>query len=226
MVSPRSRMTTRRARGRSGERGATMFIVLMVLMILSAIGTFALSTARYEVQSAGYRRQRAQAQEAANFGGFAAQASMDPSRAAWYVQQLYKNEPCADLQVPTGGACYHIWSSDIEKSALPTSENLFVQPNTVSGYPEGSYGIAAATVDTVNGGFVVSLTEPAELQRPMAGWGSDPNTNTVKFLDLTLTSMGVVFNDTNHDGIVQTLERPGAAFANARGHVIIGPLIN
>lgn len=229
MVSLRTnaeRRPPRRARGRSDERGATMFIVLMVLMILSAIGTFALSTARYEVQSAGYRRQRAQAQEAANFGGFAAQMSMDPSRANWYVQQLYKNELCPELAVPTGGACYHILAADVEKLALPTGEKLFVLPNSVSGVPEGSYGLAATNADTVNGGFTVSLTEPAELQRPVAGWGSDPNANTVKFIDLTVTSMGAVFLDPNQNGIVEPAERPGAAIASARGHVIIGPLIN
>lgn len=221
----RSRQT-RRPRGRSDERGATMFIVLMVLMILSAIGTFALSTARYEVQSAGYRRQRAQAQEAANFGGFAAQMSMDPSRANWYVQQLYKNDLCPEQSVPSGGACYHIYATDIEKLALPSGEKLFVLPNASTTSPEGSYGLATTNADTVNGGFRVALTEPAELQRPVAGWGSDPNGNVVKFIDLTVTSMGAVFNDPNQNGIVDASERPGAAFANARGHVIIGPLIN
>jgi hypothetical protein len=106
---------------------------------------------------------------------------------------------------------------------------MFVLPNSVSGVPEGSFGLAASPDDAVNGGFAVALTEPAELQRPMAGWGSDPNSNTVKFIDLTVTSMGAVFIDSaggTPNWKVDAVERPGAAFASARGHVIIGPLIN
>jgi hypothetical protein len=218
---------TRRPRGRSDERGATMFIVLMVLMILSAIGTFALSTARYEVQSAGYRRQRAQAQEAANFGGAAAQTSMDPKHVKFYVDQLYASrELCPEQSVPAGGACYHIIAADIERVALPSGEKLFVLPNSSTTSPEGSYGLAGTNADTVNGGFSVALTEPAELQRPVAGWGSDPSGNAVRFLDLTVTSMGAVFSDPNQNGVVDASERPGAAFASARGHVILGPVLN
>ncbi len=219
MVSRRRGVGARRGRGE--ERGATMFIVLMVLMILSAIGTFALSTARYEVETAGYRRQRAQASEAAEFGGFAAQMSMDPTRSTWYVQQLYRGEVCTTNLGVLGLPCYHIYAIDVERMALPTSDHLFVRPNEVMGHAEGSFGL-----DMIDGGFVVELTEPAELQRPVAGWGTDQNANTVKFIDLTVTSLGTVFLDGNLDGIIQDAERPTASFASARGHVIVGPLLN
>lgn len=206
---------------RSDERGATMFIVLMVLMILSAIGTFALSTARYEVRTSGYRRQRAQAQLAANYGGFAAQMSMDPAKAAWFVQQLTKSgEPC---QMNLGvGPCYHIYSADVERIAglTASSEKVFVLPGTTSGQAEGSFGL-----EQINGGFRVELTEPADLVRPVAGWSlGSGDQSTVKFVDLTVTSMGVVFPDLANYGVVDANERAGAAYANARGHVVLGPL--
>jgi hypothetical protein len=231
MVTPRTipslRRWVRRARarvGRSDERGATMFIVLMVLMILSAIGTFALSTARYEVRTSGYRRQRAQAQLAANYGGFAAQMSMDPSKAAWFVQQLTASgEPC---QMNLGaGPCYHIYATDVERIAglSASSEKVFVVPGTTSGQAEGSFGL-----DALNGGFRVELTEPADLMRPVAGWSAGGDQSTVKFVDLTVTSMGVVFPDgidgASPNGIVDANERAGASYANVRGHVVLGPL--
>lgn len=225
MVSSRIDPRRRRRIARSDERGATMFIVLMVLMILSAIGTFALSTARYELRTSGFRRQRAQAQLAAHYGGFAAQMSMDPAKAAWFVQQLSKGEICSNNLGATGAPCYHVYAADIERIAnLPaTGEKLFVLPGTTSGQAEGSYGL-----DPLNGGFVVELTEPADLARPVAGWGTDPNQTTVKFVDLTVTSMGVVFPDgidgSSPNGVVDANERSGASYANARGHVVLGPL--
>lgn len=227
MVNVHQNRSRARRRARSDERGAAMFIVLLVVMILSAIGTFALSNARFEVQSSGFLRQRAVSMETTNFGAAAAMAEVSTAPAA-YLSRMKSaattGEVCkanAGLALTPPPPCYHLYLLDIENRTGTASSHLY-RP-AASGVP-GSLGL-----DKTNAGFVVELTEPMDVIRPVPGAPIDGSPGTPKFLDITLTSTGVVFVDLNSDGKIDwsttsANEGLGAVFTSGRGHLVLGPI--
>lgn len=218
-----------RRRRRSEERGAAMFIVLMVVMIMSAIGTFALSNARFEVQASGFLRQRAVAMEATNFGAAAAMTEVSAAPAAYLTRMkaaAATGEICranAGLAVTPAPPCFHLYMLDIEYRTGTTVDHIF-RRTTTDGFP-GSLGLAYGT-DQVTGGFTVELTEPLDVIRPVPGAPIDGSPGTPKFLDITLSSTGVVFVDTNANNVIDWSlgEGQNAVFTSGRGHMVLGPI--
>jgi hypothetical protein len=213
----------------SEERGAVMFVVLMVILILSAIGTFALSNARYELQTSGFSRQRTLSQQMADFGSAAAANEVASAPAAY--TQMMKNasaaaspERCASQAglslVSPPPPCYHLYLQDIENRTGMSTDHIVRPPNIASNTP-GSFGLTK-----MSGGFWVELTDPMEVTRPVPGAPIDGSPGTPKFLDVTLSSTGVVFPDDNMNAIVDWSlgEGRGALFTSGRGHVIVGPI--
>jgi hypothetical protein len=218
-----------RAPSRTGERGAAMFIVLLVVMILSAIGTFALSNARFEVQSSGFLRQRSVSMETTAFGAAAAMAEISSAPAA-YLNRMKAagttGEVCkanAGLATSPAPPCFRLYLLDIENRTGTTTSRLY-QP-AASGNP-GSLGL-----DRITGGFTVELTEPLDVIRPVPGAPIDGSPGTPKFLDITLSSTGVVFVDSNANYRIDWATGPGveneglsAVFTSGRGHLVLGPI--
>jgi hypothetical protein len=209
------------------ERGAAMFVVLMVIMILSAIGTFALANARYEVQASGFTRYRAISQDIAQFGAAAAMAEVaggEPPRATAYITRMRSNKETCKANSGVVGTiveCYKIYPNDIELRTGLTSEKLF-RPKIDSSSTPGSLGL-----NTITGGFTIELTELLQVSRPVAGYDIDwDSPRAPKFYDITVSSTGVVFDDANANGVIDYSAGEGnqAVFTHGRGHVIVGPV--
>jgi len=215
-----------RARSRSGERGAAMFVVLMVILILSGIGTFALSNARYEVQASGFTRMRYVSQEISQFGGVAAMNEVATAPGAYVMRMrtaALTGEKCtanAGMPLTPPPPCFHLYLQDIENRTGMTSEKIFRPSSPSTGVP-GSLGLSALT-----GGFFVELTEPLDVIRPVPGAPIDGSPGTPKFLDVTITSTGIVYQDENLNGVVDWTggEGQAAVFTSGRGHVLMGPI--
>jgi len=218
--------TRTRTRTRTRERGAAMFVVLMVIVILSGIGTFALSNARYEVQASGFTRMRYVSQEISQFGGIAAMNEVSTAPGAYVMRMrsaALTGEKCianTGMAISPPPPCFHLYLADIENRTAMTAEKIF-RPAVPSTMTPGSLGLSALT-----GGFFVELTEPMQVIRPVAGAPIDGSPGTPKFLDLTLTSTGLVYSDDNANGVVDwsTGEGQSAVFTSGRGHVLMGPI--
>jgi hypothetical protein len=117
--------------------------------------------------------------------------------------------------------CYHVYPRDIENRTGMSAERIF-RPAVPSTSTPGSLGLSE-----LSGSFFVELTEPLNVNRPVAGSPIDNKPGTAQFLDLTVTSTGVVYPDYNGDGNVDwtTNEGKAAVFTSGRGHVLIGPLL-
>ena len=220
VISPNART---RSRSRSNERGAAMFVVLMVVMILSAIGTFALANARYEVQAAGFTRYRAVSQDIGQFGAAAAMAEVGGgSRTKLYLTRMSSStEICTANAGVTGPTeCYTLSPTDIELQTGLTTEKLF-RPKVDSTSTPGSLGL-----NELGGYFSIELTERLELSRSLPGWQNAGKAGDPVFYDLTVSSLGAVFLDTNANGKIDysTGEGASAVFTKGRGHVIVGPI--
>jgi len=224
------------------ERGASLFIVLMVLMILTAIGTFAATNARFETQTAGFERQRTITHEVTNFGGFTAMQELG-SKAGAYANQVKisgnvdptKKETCgANAGLGTTAApypCYHLYIADVQNGS-GFGTGLISPPDPASGVP-GSLGLGSISSTGVksglNGAYVAEVTEIYESVRPIAGYqASEDGLKAMKkpvFYDFTVTSNGYVFYDNDLNGQIDASERGGSTFGSGRGHVIIGPVM-
>jgi hypothetical protein len=203
-----------------------MFVVLMVILILSGIGTFALSNARYEVQASGFTRMRYVSQEIGQLGGLAAMNEVATAPGAYVMRMrtaATTGERCnanAGLVATPPPPCFHLYLQDIENRTGMTAEKIF-RPSVSSKGEPGSLGLGQLT-----GGFFVELTEPLDVIRPVPGAPIDGSPGTPKFLDVTITSTGVVYQDDNGNGVVDWTAGEGqsAVFTNGRGHVLMGPI--
>jgi hypothetical protein len=219
------------------ERGATLFIVLMILMILTAIGTFAASNARFETQTAGFERQRTVTHEVVSFGAYTAMQEVGTKAGAYAdlvkVAGSYdpsKRETCA-ANAGLGSTtspfpCYHLYMKDVENSSA-FAGGLISPPDPTTSMP-GTLGLGtisgSGAKSGMNGGYVAEITELYESVRPIAGYPTEGPGSPV-FYDFTVTSNGFVFYDTDLNGIIDPLERGGSTYGSGRGHVIVGPIM-
>jgi hypothetical protein len=220
----------RRRSGREDERGATLFIVLTVIAILSAIGTYALTNSRYEVRTAGYLRQRSVADAIAGLG--AQTATNEVSNApAGYMGRLRQTNVTGEICESNGGLgkgglpgtlppCLRIDLIDIEKRTGKALFDQYVAGSAGTPGTPGSLGLSP-----MNAGFWVELTDPIEVERPIPG-EQIAGAKAPKFIDVTVTANGVVFQDEPGGvaGRVDAAERPTATFTTGRGHIIVGPI--
>lgn len=221
MVTLSKKQSTKSRRAK--QRGATMFVVMMVLMILSALGTFAVSNAHFDVQSAGYDRQRNAAIELSGFGAYAVAQEVAASPRDYLKMVVTGSETCkANTGLSISPApCYHIYPKDVENRLGMTTEKLIVPPVPATGTP-GTFG-----VQTIGGGFVAEITDAYKVTRLVPGFQDDTNAPvSVDFVDFAVTSTGVIFRDDNLNGVVDWSLGEGlnALFVTGRGHVVVGPI--
>jgi hypothetical protein len=217
-------------KGREDERGATLFIVLTVVAILSAIGTYALTNSRYEVRTAGYLRQRSVADAIAGLGAQAATSELGVAPAG-YIGRLRSTSVTGEIcqsnaGLGAGGStstlppCLRIDLFDVQARTGVILFDQYVPGSTGTPGTPGSLGLSP-----MNAGFWVELTDPIEVERPMPG-EQIAGSKAPKFIDVTVTANGVVFQDEpgGTAGKVDPNERPTATFTTGRGHVIVGPI--
>jgi len=218
-------------RRRDDERGATMFIVLTVIAILSAVGTYAMSNSRFEVRTAGYVRQRSISEQVSNMGGMASSAELGTAPQA-YIGRMRMTPTTGETCLANGGLgatgptsalppCYHLYLQDVQnRTGITFFQTAIPGSGSTPGTP-GSLGLTA-----LNGGFWVEMTDPIEVVRPIPGAPIDGSPGTPRFIDVTVTANGVVFQDLPGGtlGAVDPSERPSATYSTGRGHVVVGPI--
>jgi Tfp pilus assembly protein PilX len=216
---------------RSSERGSTMFIVMMVFLMISTVGIFAVSSARYEQRAAGFDLHRSSAVELSAFGanlvaqqmsGQYAGRALAKMRKSTRPENLPQTDPCS-ANIAPNLACWNVDTHTIETNLNMTGTNHVVALATGSGTNvlPGAFGITA-----MNGNFSVQLTELAENKRTVPG---DESKMTC-YMDVTITSTGVLWVDdgasggTAANGNVDGGERASMTTAVSRARATIGPL--
>ena len=184
-------------RKRQAQRGAAVFMVLMVTALLAAVGIFAVRSAGLADQAAGYDREGAQAALIAEYAITATSAYMatngvnivlrgyevsrnDINGDACQANALPVNSP-----VPRPG-CFRIYPPLLQQSVTQaTGETLFA-PANLAGGPTGSTSSLNAN-ETTSATFVVEVTEIGKTGEPIAG---SPVGDTP--LGMTLTAISQV----------------------------------
>jgi hypothetical protein len=167
-------------RTRQAERGAAVFIVVMVLTLLTAVGLFAVRSASLADLAAGYDREGAQAALVAEYAVTASAAFLanDPTTVLRGFELSKKSNPrqCQSNAIPAGTfpgpeprpGCYRLDLDEVQNSfRRTTGETVFALPNLVGG-PTGSTS-SLNIHEKTNATFVVEVTDAAHTGVPEAG---------------------------------------------------------
>jgi hypothetical protein len=148
-----------RRRVRAGERGAALFIVVLVVVLLTAIGAFAAHATGMSQSASGYSRRSASAFYLGEFAMNLVSADMAGKEQAYLLLALTGQNDCrATLGVvpPPGGvvACRAIEMAEIAKSL----------DSTITGDTDGPIFGALSRPDSpaeqaIKGGFRVEMTD-------------------------------------------------------------------
>ncbi len=173
----------RRRAGRQAERGAAVFIVVMVMTLLTALGIFAVRSASLADVAAGYDREGAQASLVAQYGVTATTSYMATEIGPTILDKLEQsitqvNPPSCQanfLAAPIAApgprpACYTLGVPQLETSFIANSNETVFAPANLTGGPTGSTSSLNAN-ETTNATFVVELTEGAKTGIPAPGSG-------------------------------------------------------
>ncbi len=194
---------------RASERGAALFVVVLVITLLTAVGLFAAHTATLVDQASGYSRQAAQTSYLAEYGVLATTAELGSGAADAYRQQMLKgSETCRMNQgvaVDDGNApCLVLGMSDI---AAPTGSSLID---------------TAALPPSVTGDFIVEVTDVGPAGAPIAGMDVGGTGNAFGYMKVTATTIAQL-RPSSASACVANVT-PVAAQQMMRAHVIVGPV--
>jgi hypothetical protein len=216
--------TTGTVQSRASQRGAAVFVVVMVLTSLTALGVFAVRASSMAGRAAGYERQNTQNHYVGEYGLLSAVTELSSSRRSAYVQKMTSasnSETCSANKGRKGAPCYPIYANDVQKSVSSNFGNrpLFEQatPATTPPVP-GSLGPAG-----LDGDFVVELTDPGPVSLPVAGSDVGGTGTKFKYLQLTLTSVGQVRPAGDPTACAPSVTAV-AGNETGRAFVVIGPL--
>lgn len=189
--SRKARSALRRARARRRSDGAVMFIVVVTLGLLAAMGVYGLSAASADIKSAGHMREALQAQKAGESALITTAETFNPASAKGLVEAMSgpkRTTNCktasvplvATLPVPPQAACLRLSTDEMKVVADGIAGN---GPNpwvsTVPPFAPDSFGAIA------NKPFVqVEISNPVDIPPP-PGSGYDPATQ--RFTQVTAT---------------------------------------
>jgi hypothetical protein len=154
---------------RGSERGVAVFVVVMAITLLTAVGLFTAHSAMMVDQAAGYVRLARQTQYLGEYGVLTTAAELGGGAADDYVLKLEQSTGsatvrCAANQGLAGAQCFKFFTSELEGRTMAVSGSKLLEATAGDGTP-GSFGRNATTV----GEMVIELTELAPVDRPVAG---------------------------------------------------------
>ena len=219
----------RKLHRRSRERGAAVFIVVMVIALLTGIGIFAARSASLVDSAAGYERQMLQTEYVTQYGTLAAVTELGSGSAKAYVDQMSKGEddcravaklpPAAD---GTKAPCYKLFMSElrarVDQNTTGSVSTLFEAATKKDG--ETAPGSLGST--PLDGNFVVEMTDPGPVEKPIAGESAGGAPRFLNYLKVTLSGYGQVRSATV-DNACDEGSATTAAVQAVRAHALIGP---
>lgn len=192
-------------RFRRDERGAAVFVVVLAITLLTAVGVFALRSASLVDQAAGYDRQASQTTYLAEFAGRAVAAEVGDGAARVYIDKVANGtDTCFANKLLNPNAldpnitylpCYKLFYNEIgSRVDAHFSGNTVLSDQSTTG--AGSLGPqldATGAITPMEGVFVVEMTDPAEsTPTPGSAVGSNNPANTFRDVQLTFTAFAQV----------------------------------
>jgi hypothetical protein len=200
----------RRSRGRAGQRGATLFVIVLVIAMLTGIGMFAARAASVANATSGYDRQVNQAHYVTEYGMLAVVSELTGPRRQWYLDQMVTADPgCTSIKTQAATkTCYRFGYDELEMNLLA-----------------GLTGTKLVEVDGLGASkpvadFVIEMSDRAPASEAIPGMAraGDQGQVNMKYWSVTLTATGHVRPDLALNPATVT-----AANEAMRFHITVGP---
>jgi hypothetical protein len=138
-------------RHRQEQRGAAVFIVVMVLTLLTAVGIFAVRSASMADIAAGYDREAAQTALVAQYATTTAATYLATPAGSVIISNMKPNLYCQS-NMGIQAACFKLTSAMLETSTLQQGNEDLFEPSSLN----------ANTIATTEADFMIELTDPAK----------------------------------------------------------------
>lgn len=233
-------MARSRLRSRRSQRGATIFVVTLVMTLLTALGIFAARAAALTEQASGYDRQSEQTHFLMEEGMLTAAAELGQQPDA-IMRQPQTGTQCYGLQgtaalLPAGVTltCRSFTFQSLASNAsiaqtlagLPSVPPI-TDPTIVGAGTDPSVNTPGSLGATrLSPRFYVELTDVGEVGRPMPGFQTEQNGSSFMFVQGSLGSWGEVgpWIDTSTCGATQINDSLVVSRENGRGQIVVGPI--
>lgn len=213
-------------RRRREQRGAAVFIVVMVITLLTSVGIYAAYSTTLVDQASGHARQALQTQYVAEYGALSVSAELGSGAASVYLNQMASGtEDCRATRDLSGNPpCQKIFMTELSGNVPSGAKLLEPASQTEPGSLGGPVNLAGADSFGLQGNFVVEMTDP---QSGMPVVGTDVGGTGPKFdyVEVTLSSIGQVLPTAEAN--LANCDADAAAVAGTqqlRSHVVVGPI--
>jgi hypothetical protein len=181
-------LLARKFRRRHAQRGSALFVVVMVITLLSAVGVVAMRAASLSEQASGYNRQGVQAGYISEFAARSVMAELVGKEQHYFRYIAAAGDDCranrqlATLLSPNRPPCYRLESSEIWSRV-----NAAFPGNAGSASGELLGTLSRADSDAA---FIVEMTDLARAGGPVMG--EDVAMDQFKFMQVLLTATAQV----------------------------------
>lgn len=204
------------------ERGSALFITVLVVTVLTAIGMFSMHAASLADQAAGYNRQGVQTTYVAEFGARAVTAELVGKEQHYFQYISAGTDDCRNNAALQGVVedeqvlpCYKLQTTELwERVDSQFPGNL--------GTTGSRNVLGSLSSSGLEGAFIVELTDLARAGSPIAG--EDAAQDQFKFMQVQLTATGQVRPGGGEDGVCSAAFASTSGLANVRAQVTFGPV--
>lgn len=220
---------TRRLAARRRERGNALFIVVMVVTLLTAVGLFAMRSAGLSNQAAGYNRQGVQTLYLSEFATRSAAAEL-VGKEQHYFNRIVRgatsggddcraNRNLSALMTPERPPCAKLLSQDVwtrTNAVFPGNVGTSTSPTLL-----GELGSS-----DVEGAFLVEMTDVSQVGSPVVGEDAGPG--RFKHMQVVLTATAQVRPKAPAGSTVTTCQDAltvTSSLQTLRARVTFGPVL-
>jgi Tfp pilus assembly protein PilX len=196
----------RRRRG----RGMAVFLVVLVLTLVSAIGVFSMRSASLVDLATGFNRQNVQATLMAEYGARAA------------ASYLGEHTGLSESSVAVSGCAPGLLALNPSASCLVLKTSLLSDLDTTSApvaFSDGLAGLLSPSADPtqIQAEFVTEIVEPG-----MATISASPGFESADIKEITITSTARVYpTDSTSTGVCTSGSRGTLSQQSLRAHAVV-----
>jgi hypothetical protein len=213
--------TQHRTRGRA-QRGSALFITVLVITMLTAIGVFSMHAAGLADQASGFNRQGVQTTYVAEFAARSVTAELVGKEQHYFQHVSSGTDDCrnnASLEgiLPDGqrAPCYKLQTTEL----FERIDGQF--PGNV-GTTDTQDVLGELSRGDLRGAFIVEMTDLARAGSPIAG--EDVAQDQFKFMQVQLTATGQVRPSSDDEAACTAAFSATSGLSNVRAQITFGPI--
>lgn len=223
-ASPSVRASRRRLGRRAQQRGSALFIVVMVITLLTAVGLYSMRAASLAEQAVGFNRLGVQTTYVSEFAARSVMAELVGKEQLYFnyisrgTDDCRANRQLATLLDPERPSCYKLLSTEIWGRV----NDRF--PGNVGSKDVPDLFGEMSRAET-EGAFIVELTDLARAGGPIAG--EDVAADHFKFMQVLVSATGQVRpagNAEEEDGTCNEAFATTSGLQTLRAQVTFGPV--